>query len=182
MALFRHWYILCPFLVVPRKEVSGTAPGRPEEILNIGDLIMVPVRRNSASWLPEIFNDFFDNSWMERANSTAPAINVKENEKEYDVELAAPGLTKDDFKVSLDPDGNLVITMEKKHETKEEKKHERFLRREFSYEKFQQMLALPENADAEHISAKVENGVLNINIPKLTQDEIARNTRLIDIQ
>ena len=132
--------------------------------------------------MPDIFNDFFDNCWMERPTYTAPAINVLETEKEYDVELAAPGLDKDDFKVHVDADNNLHIEMEKKTENKEGKKHGRFLRREFSYEKFQQMLALPENADAEHITAKVENGVLNINIPKLTQDEIARNTRLIDIQ
>ena len=142
---------------------------------------MVPVRRNSASWLPEIFNDFFDNSWMERANSTAPAINVKENEKEYDVELAAPGLTKDDFKVSLDPDGNLVITMEKKHETKEEKKHERFLRREFSYEKFQQTLLLPDDVDAEKIEARMEKGVLNIHLPKIQKAPKAETVKQISI-
>ena len=64
--------------------------------------------------MPDIFNDFFDNSWMERTNYTAPAINVIENEKEYDVELAAPGLTKEDFQVHVDEDNNLVINMEKK--------------------------------------------------------------------
>ncbi|MEE3391869.1 MAG: Hsp20/alpha crystallin family protein, partial [Candidatus Cryptobacteroides sp.] len=56
---------------------------------------MLPTIRRNQSWLPDIFNDFFDNSWMERTNYTAPAINVIENEKEYDVELAAPGLTKE---------------------------------------------------------------------------------------
>ena len=69
---------------------------------------MVPERRTNESWLPEIFNDFFDNRWMERVNYSAPAINVKENEKEYEVEVAAPGLTKDDFKINLDAEGNLV--------------------------------------------------------------------------
>ena len=77
---------------------------------------MLPVRRTSNSWLPEIFNDFFDNSWMERTNYTAPAINVIENEKEYELELAAPGLSKEDFKIQLDNEGNLVINMEKKKE------------------------------------------------------------------
>ena len=63
---------------------------------------MLPIiRRNSDSWMPDIFNDFFDNSWMERPMYTAPAINVMENEKEYDVELAAPGLDKEDFKIDL---------------------------------------------------------------------------------
>ena len=61
--------------------------------------------------LPIIFNDFFDNSWMEGTNYNAPAINVIENEKEYDVELAAPGLSKDDFQIHVDKDGNLQIRM-----------------------------------------------------------------------
>ena len=80
---------------------------------------MVPVKTNQ-NWLPSIFNDFFDNEWMARANATAPAINVIENEKDYKVELAAPGMTKNDFKVSVDESNNLVICMEKKDEKKED--------------------------------------------------------------
>ena len=74
---------------------------------------MMPVRRNQ-NWLPSIFNDFFDNDWMVKANATAPAINVFETEKEYKVELAAPGMTKEDFNVHIDEENNLVISMEKK--------------------------------------------------------------------
>ena len=124
------------------------------------------MRRTSDSWLPDIFNDFFDNSWMERPTYTAPAINVIETEKEYEVELAAPGLDKEDFRVHVDADNNLHIEMEKKAETKEDKKHGRFLRREFSYEKFQQTLLLPDDVDAEKIEAKVEKGVLMVTLPK----------------
>ena len=124
------------------------------------------MRRTSDSWLPDIFNDFFDNSWMERPTYTAPAINVIETEKEYEVELAAPGLDKEDFRVHVDADNNLHIEMEKKAETKEGKKHGRFLRREFSYEKFQQTLLRPDDVDAEKIEAKVEKGVLMVTIPK----------------
>ena len=142
---------------------------------------MVPVRRNTQSWLPDIFNDFFDSSWMEKA-TTAPAINVIENESEYDVEVAAPGMTKDDFKVRLDQEGNLVIEMEKKEENKEEKKHGRYLRREFAYNKFQQTFLMPEDADAEKIAAKVEHGVLNIHIPKLKPVEKPEVHRTIEIQ
>ena len=72
--------------------------------------------RRNQQWLPSIFNDFFDNNLMARANATAPAVNVIENEKDYRVELAVPGMTKDDFKVRLDEDNNLVITMEKKND------------------------------------------------------------------
>lgn len=59
---------------------------------------MMPVRK-SQNWLPGIFNDFFGNEWMEKANSTSPAINIIESEKDYKVEIAAPGLTKDDFSI-----------------------------------------------------------------------------------
>src|SRR5574344_147451 len=76
---------------------------------------MVPSRRTvNQNWLPSIFNDFFDNEWMERSNATAPAINVLESDRSYDIELAAPGMTKEDFKVTLDENGDLVINMEKK--------------------------------------------------------------------
>jgi len=85
------------------------------------------------NWLSNEFDNMFDDSWMPRMNVTAPAINVKENEKEYDIELAAPGTTKEDFKVSLNDDGNLVIKMEHKSNKKNENKKEHYLRREFSY-------------------------------------------------
>ncbi len=139
-------------------------------------------RRTHESWLPDIFNDFFDNSWMERPTYTAPAINVMENEHEYDVELAAPGLTKEDFNVHVDNEGNLQIQMEKKNETKEGKKHGRYLRREFSYEKFQQTLLLPDDVDAEKIVAKVENGVLNVHLPKKEKIEKPETVKTIEIQ
>ena len=143
---------------------------------------MLPVRRTSNSWLPEIFNDFFDNSWMERTNYTAPAINVIENEKEYEVELAAPGLTKDDFRVHVDEENNLHIELEKKAENKSEKRHGRYLRREFSYEKFQQTLLLPDDVDADRIEAKVENGVLNVLLPKIEKVEKPNPVKHISVQ
>ena len=123
----------------------------------------MPVKRNQQ-WLPSIFNDFFDNNYFAKANNTAPAVNVIENDTDYRVELAVPGMTKDDFKVKLDEDNNLVITMEKCCDAKPECK---YLRREFSYAKFQQTMILPDNVDSAKISAKVENGVLMVDIPKL---------------
>ena len=141
----------------------------------------MPVRR-TQNWLPSIFNDFFDNEWMEKANATAPAINVFETEKEYKVELAAPGMTKEDFNVHIDEDNNLVISMEKKTENKEEKKDGRYLRREFSYSKFQQTMILPDDVDKEKISAQVENGVLNIDLPKFSEQEKEKAKRFIDVK
>ena len=86
-----------------------------------------------------------------------------------------------DEKIWVDAEGNLVLHMEKKQEHKEERKHEHFLRREFSYEQFHQEFALPENADIEKISAHMEHGVLNILIPKLTPQEVKKNIRQIEI-
>ncbi|ERI86988.1 Hsp20/alpha crystallin family protein [Bacteroides pyogenes] len=142
---------------------------------------MMPVRKNQG-WLPSIFNDFFDNDWMVRANATAPAINVFETEKEYKVELAAPGMTKEDFNVCIDEESNLVITMEKKVENKEEEKDGRYLRREFSYSKFQQTMILPDNVDKENISAVVENGVLNIQLPKLSEEAVKKAEKRIEVK
>ena len=142
---------------------------------------MMPVRR-TQNWLPSIFNDFFDNDWMVKANATAPAINVFETEKEYKVELAAPGMTKEDFNVHIDEENNLVISMEKITENKEEMKEGRYLRREFSYSKFQQTMILPDDVDKEKISAQVENGVLNIDLPKFSEQEKEKAKRFIDVK
>ena len=75
------------------------------------------------SWLPEVFNDFLNTTNMPKANPTAPAINVLESEKDYIVELAAPGLSKEDFDVNINSDGDLTIKMEKKAEESEQKAH-----------------------------------------------------------
>ena len=142
---------------------------------------MLPVRK-TQNWLPDIFNDFFDNDWMVRTNATAPAINVLENENNYEIEVAAPGMKKEDFKVHIDENGNLAIEMEKKMEDKEEKKHGHYLRREFSYSKFQQTMVLPDDVEKDKISAKVENGVLNVIIPKIEKTKAEDSRRVIDIQ
>lgn len=129
---------------------------------------MTPVRFYNQSWMPSVFNDFFDNEWMGKANATAPSINVIENEKDYEVELAAPGLTKEDFSVHINDEGDLVINMEKK-DHQEEKKGKKYLRREFSYSKFEQTLVLPDDVEKKHIKAEVKNGVLTVTLPKMAE-------------
>ncbi len=119
------------------------------------------------SWLPEVFNDFFYNSNMPKANATAPAINVLESADEYTVELAAPGLRKEDFEVHVNDDGDLTIKMEKKEEMKDKSTH--YLRREFSYSKYEQTLILPDDVDKEKIGAHMSDGVLKVSLPKLQQ-------------
>ena len=86
---------------------------------------MLPAKRmNGQNWLPEFFNDFFEGNNLSRLNSTSPAMNVFEDEQAYYLEVAAPGMCKDDFKIHISKDGNLVIEMEKKCENKEECKKE----------------------------------------------------------
>lgn len=144
---------------------------------------MTPSRRNySQEWLPSIFNDFFDNDWMVKANATAPAINVIESDTDYKVEVAAPGMTKEDFNIHLSEDNELVISMEKKAETNEEdKQNKKYLRREFSYTKFQQALVLPDDVEKDKINANVTNGVLTIELPKRTPEEKAKINKVIEI-
>jgi HSP20 family protein len=140
---------------------------------------MTPMMRTN-NWIPAVFNDFFDTDYMPRANSTAPAINVKETDKAYVVELAAPGMKKEDFNVHINDEGNLIVKMEKKQENKEEDKSARYLRREFSYSKFEQTLLLPDDVKKEDITAKVEHGVLTVELPKVVEEKV-KVSRQIDI-
>lgn len=150
---------------------------------------MTPMKRMyHQDWVPSIFSDFFDTNWMGRTKATAPAINVIEKKDEYKIQVAAPGMTKDDFRIHLDEAGDLVISMEKccncddkdKRECKEgeskdtehcDEKECKFLRREFSYAKFEQTLILPEDVDKAHIKAKVKHGVLHIKLPRKATEE-----------
>ena len=141
---------------------------------------MLPVM-NRNLWMPEEFNDFFDTDFMPRVNATAPAINVKESEKDYTVELAAPGLSKDDFTVNVDNDGNLHIKIENKSNKKEEDKKSHYLRREFSYSKYEQTLLLPDDVEKEKIAATVNNGVLTVDLPKIEKKE-EKTARQIEVK
>ena len=146
---------------------------------------MALVRRNQ-NWLPSVFNDFFDNDRMDRVsaynNASVPAINVKESKDAYTVEVAAPGMTKEDFQVHVDEDDNLVISIESKKEEKEDNKETHYLRHEFSYAKFQQTMLLPEDVDVDKIDAKVEHGVLTIDLPKRVYVEQPKAKRPICIK
>jgi HSP20 family protein len=131
---------------------------------------MTPMMR--SNWIPTVFNDLFDTDFMPKANCTAPAINVKESDKAYTVELAAPGMKKEDFNVHINDEGNLIIKMEQKQETKDEDKSVRYLSREFSYSKYEQTLILPDDVKKDAITAKVEHGVLTVELPKLVEEKV----------
>ena len=144
---------------------------------------MLPtIKRQNPSWLPTIFNDFFNDEWFPMRATTIPAINVKEFEHEFVVEMAVPGMTKEDFKVQVNDKDQLVVSVEKRQDNNEEDKSAKFLRREFNYTRFEQTLILPENIDREAITAKAKHGVLKIKLPKLENLPAKEPTRVIDIQ
>lgn len=140
---------------------------------------MLPVMFKN-NWIPTVFEDFFNNDFMTRSNSTAPAVNVKEDDKAYIMEVAAPGIKKEFCRVSLNDEGNLSVAIENKMEHKESDKKHHYLRREFSYTNYEQNYMLPEDVEKEHIEAKVEDGILTITLPKMQKEE-QKLSRTIEI-
>lgn len=125
----------------------------------------------SNGWFPTVFDGFFGTEFVPRTKATVPAINVKENEQAYTMEIAAPGISKDVCKVCINDEGNLSIVIENKTEHEEKDEKNRYLRREFSYSNYQQNYSLPEDVEKEEISAKVENGILTVELPKAKKEE-----------
>ena len=127
-------------------------------------------KRNLPSW-PSWFDDFWnrdfldwDNKNFSATDSTLPSVNVKETEDNYEVEVAAPGMDKKDFHITLD--GNL-LTISSEKQTNHEQEKGNYTRREFSYQSFQRSFELPKDVvDEESIEAKYNNGVLHLVIPK----------------
>ena len=120
---------------------------------------------------PRLFNRYFDDEmaqWNNRnysnSNTTLPSVNIKEDVNGFEVELAAPGLEKDDFKIEVDKDV-LTISSNKQVEN-ETKEGQVFTRREFSYQSFTRSFTLPNIVESDGIGAKYENGVLRVSIPK----------------
>ena len=136
------------------------------------------VTRRNQDFMPTLFNELMN--WND-TNYSTPRMNIMETKDNYKLELCIPGLTKDDVKLSIDTEGNLVVEMTK--ETKNEKKNEemRYLRHEFSVEHLRQTVMLPEDIHKEQISAKVENGILDIVIPKVTVEEKKQAVQTIEI-
>ena len=136
------------------------------------------VTRRNQDFMPTLFNELMN--WNDTTYST-PRMNIMETKDNYKLELCIPGLTKEDVKLSIDAEGNLVVEMVK--EMKNEKKNEemRYLRHEFSVEHFRQTVMLPEDIHKEQISAKVENGILDIVIPKVTVEEKKQAVQTIEI-
>ena len=143
---------------------------------------MAAIVRRNQGWMPSLFGDLLPAEWLDKGAGVTPAINVKETKTEYKVEVAAPGMCKEDFKVGINENGDMVITMERKSEERDENKETHYLRREFAYTRFQQTMILPDDVDSEHIEATMDKGILCINLPKKPESVEHKTSRRIDIK
>jgi HSP20 family protein len=144
------------------------------------------IKRNTDNWLPSIFDDMFKADWMDNGNSginrigtSVPAVNISENDEAFRLELAAPGMAKQDFNLELD-NGVLTISAEEQKENEKKENGGRFTRREFSYTSFKRAFSLPDTVEVDKISAEYKEGVLMINLPK-REDAKVQPKRMIEI-
>lgn len=134
---------------------------------------MLPILRTRNSW-PNLMDEFFSNNeflprFNYQENYSVPAVNVKENNNEYQIEVAAPGLGKNDFKVNVEND---VLTISSEKENNVENSDEKVMRREFSYSKFSRSFILPEDTDYDKIKATHKDGILNVIVPKKEEAKV----------
>ena len=148
---------------------------------------MLAKRDDMWSPISKIFDDFFNTEiadWAKQnysaTGTTIPAVNIKESDKDFEVEVAVPGMNKKDFKIEVE-NNMLVISSEKKEEKSEEDKEGKYTRKEFSYQSFQRSFTLPMDIiDDKKIEAKYKDGILTITIPK--KEETNKPTRVIDVK
>lgn len=131
------------------------------------------VRRNTGRGL-DPWRDFFDmdfwGSSMPQSRTALPAINISQDDKSFMVEVVSPGFKREDFKIKVDDD-ILTISAESKHESQQQGNNKEYSRQEYSYSSFTRSFRLPENAKDDAISAKYNEGILHITIPKTSQPE-----------
>jgi len=143
---------------------------------------MLPVFKTRS--LPGLFDEFFNGNLLpnyieEGAWKSTPAVNIYEYNEKFEIEIAAPGLEKEDFKIDLKNDYLLVYS--EKKDKKEEKEKGKVVRSEFRYSSFQRSFALPKDIDLTAINATHKNGVLIIELPKKTEQKDS-SVRQIEIQ
>jgi HSP20 family protein len=125
-------------------------------------------------------NDYFAPDWFggaEKWNASIPAVNIKDNEDGFELELAVPGMKKDDFTVEVDND---VLTISSEIKAENEEKKDNYTRKEFSFTSFKRAFTLPETVDGSKIDAKYEDGILKLTLPK-KQEALPKPKRLISI-
>ena len=147
---------------------------------------MTLVKRNSDNAFPSLFDNFFSRDWMDwnnsnysNTNTTLPAVNVREDNHEFTIEVAAPGMKKDDFNIHLE---NNQLRISSEIESKNESNDGKYSRKEFSYQSFQRSFRLPVDLiDGDKISAKYNEGILSIHLPKKVEAK-AKPSRMISIK
>jgi HSP20 family protein len=132
---------------------------------------------NHFNTLDRLMHDIFADDHNVKANKVTPSVNIVEKDDMFKLEVAAPGLTKEDFKINVE-DKILTVSAEKKVET-ETKEGEKILRREFGFSNFKRTFTLPETVNVTDIKAVYENGVLNVHLPKV---EVKKLLQTIEIQ
>ncbi|MCM8568152.1 MULTISPECIES: Hsp20/alpha crystallin family protein [Christiangramia] len=143
------------------------------------------IKRNDTNWLPSVFDDMFRTDWLggttnvNSIGTSIPAVNIREDDDSFNVQVAAPGKSKEDFNIELDNDV-LTISAEEKRENETTDKNGRFTRKEFSYSNFKRSFSLPDSVDSSKISASYNNGVLEIALPKKEEAKVQAK-RMIDI-
>lgn len=141
--------------------------------------------KRSNSLFPTFWNDFFENDLfnlpsISETGLTVPAVNIKETENEFEIELAAPGMKKEDFKINLDHN---LLTISSEHKSENESKDEKgnYTRREFNYQSFSRAFTLPETVNADKIDASYKDGVLKIHLPK-KEEAKPKPVKLIEVK
>jgi HSP20 family protein len=139
------------------------------------------IKRNTVPF-PSIIDELLKPDWlggMQNFNVNVPAVNIKETDTNFGIELAAPGKTKEDFNIEIDHNV-LTISSEEKTEKEEKNTEGKYTRREFSYSSFRRAFTLPESVNADSINATYENGVLHVTLPK-REEALPKPKRLIEI-
>lgn len=137
------------------------------------------VKRNNLLF-PSFINEALKPDWfggMETLNSNVPSVNIKENETDFEVELAVPGFKKDNFNIEIDDN---ILTISSEVESENEAAEGNYTRREFSYASFKRSFSLPETVNEDEINANYKDGILRLSLPK-RDEALPKPKRLIDI-
>lgn len=150
-------------------------------LLNLNTRIMNLIKRNNLRF-PSILDELLKPDWMggvQNFSVDVPAVNIKETDLNFELELAVPGKKKEDFNIEIDHNV-LTISSEEKNEIEEKDQDGRYTRKEFNYSSFRRAFTLPESVNSENINANYQDGVLKIALPK-KEEALPKPKRLIEI-
>lgn len=139
----------------------------------------IALRKNNL--FPGIFDDLFNDEWLgnstKKLGNTLPAVNIKESDKNFKLEVAIPGLKKEDIKIDVDSE---ILSISSEQKQKHEENNDEYSRREYHFSSFKRCFSIPETVDIEKIDASYKDGILNINLPK--REELTPKSKSIQIK